>query len=218
MHCIHAVCVWCVSECIYVVWICESSLCVYVLGVHRGEMRKEEWIDKKERGRWAERTRRWRRRGTTSLGCTTMPLRGATQAWCVRAMSFASLVTVQHMLWISFLTKSSRHFLADCPSVVASTEQKESSWEGTLHPEWIGQSWFWQWVSSYSLAGKTHCRWPSPPGLSPGVFQGWKEAFSWVFQQVAVWPIIFSRKAAVNTVSYRCWTKWAFSLFIRAQH
>lgn len=83
------VCVWYESECIYVVWICESSLCVF--GVRCGEMRKEEWIDNTERGRRAERTRRRRRRGTASLGCTTVPL-------CVRAMSFASLVTVQHML------------------------------------------------------------------------------------------------------------------------
>lgn len=90
--------VWYVSECIYVLWICESSLCVYVFGVHCGEMRKEEWTDNTERRRRAERTRRWRRRGTALLGWITVPLRGATQAWCVRAMSFASLVTAQHML------------------------------------------------------------------------------------------------------------------------
>lgn len=71
--------------------------CVYVFGVHCGEMRKEEWIDNTETGRKVERTRRWRG-GTASLGWTTVPLRGATQAWCVRAMSFASLVTAQHML------------------------------------------------------------------------------------------------------------------------
>lgn len=126
----------CTYACAYMQCVCGVYLsaymwygyvnlhCVYVFGVHCGEMRKEEWIDNTETGRKVERTRRWRG-GTASLGWTTVPLRGATQAWCVRAMSFASLVTAQHMLWISFLTKSSRHFLADCPSVLASTEQKE---------------------------------------------------------------------------------------------
>jgi hypothetical protein len=100
----------------------------------------------------------------------TVTLRGVTLGMCEGGPCWPCRIPTRALNLI-FWTKSSEHFLAGCPLVSASTEQTELPGEDP-DPVQIGWSSVWQWVLSFSLAGKTHLGWlsPLPPGFPPGEF------------------------------------------------